>query len=140
MIPTRPTSTPCGRVAGFLAAFVLPAGTPAVSIAVIVILAELAFVLDCADGLLARVTGKATPFGDLLDHTLDIASQSFALGAIFVYAHRAGLAEQDFGLAGAALAIGFLFLVARSTRQAEPGQRRRRQSSSFWWPWRSSPG
>ena len=107
----------CG-VVGFLAAFVLPAGSPAVSIVVIVILAELTFILDCADGLLARVTGKATPFGDLLDHTLDIASQSCALGAIFIYAYRAGLSQQDFGLAGTALVVGFLFLVARATRQA----------------------
>ncbi len=105
----------CG-VVGFLLAFALPVDRPEVSIAVIVILAELAFILDCADGLLARVTDTATPSGNLIDHTLDIASQSCALGAIFVYAYRAGRSLQNPELANAALIVGFLFLVARITR------------------------
>ena len=105
----------CG-VLGFLLAFGLPAEHPGPAILVIVILAELTFILDCADGLLARVTGRATASGDLIDHTLDVASQSCALGAVFVYAYRAGLVLPSPDLAHAALIVGFLFLVARSTR------------------------
>jgi phosphatidylglycerophosphate synthase len=107
----------CG-VAGFLLALGLPAERPAISIVVIVIFAEVTFILDCADGLLARVTNRATPCGSLLDHTLDIASQSCALGAIFVFAYRAGVSLQNPELANAALVTGFFFLVARATRHA----------------------
>jgi phosphatidylglycerophosphate synthase len=105
----------CG-VVGFLLAFALPVDRPEISIAVIVIFAELAFILDCADGLLARVTDTATPYGKFIDHTLDIASQSCALGAIFVYAYRAGLSLQNPELANGALVVGFVFLLARATR------------------------
>ena len=105
----------CGLV-GFLLAFGLPVSRPEISIAVIVIFAELTFILDCADGLLARVTGTATPYGNLIDHTLDVASQSCALSAVFVYTYRAGLSLQNPELANAALVVGFLFLVARTTR------------------------
>ena len=105
----------CG-IAGFLLAFGLPVSRPELSIAVIVIFAELTFILDCADGLLARVTDTATPYGSLIDHTLDIASQSCALSAIFVFAYRAELSLQNPELANAALVVGFLFLVARITR------------------------
>ena len=100
----------------FLLALGLPVDRPVLSVVVIVIAAELTLVLDCADGLLARVTGQATPSGNLLDHTLDIASQSCALSAIFVYAYRSGLALEDLAIANAALIVGFLFLVARATR------------------------
>lgn len=105
----------CGML-GFLLAFGLPVSRPEISIAVIVIFAELTFILDCADGLLARVTDSATPYGNFIDHTLDIASQSCALSAVFVFAYRAGLSLQDPELANAALVVGFLFLVARITR------------------------
>ena len=105
----------CGIVS-FLIAFSLPVSQPAISIAVIVIFAELTFILDCADGLLARVTDTATPYGNLIDHTLDVASQSCALSGVFVYAYRAGLSLQNPELANATLVVGFLFLVARITR------------------------
>ncbi len=105
----------CGLV-GFLLAFGLPVSRPEISIAVIVIFAELTFILDCADGLLARVTDTATPYGSFIDHTLDIASQTCALSAVFVFAYRAGLSLQNPELANAALVVGFLFLVARITR------------------------
>ena len=28
-------------------------------------------IFDCIDGIRARLTGKSSPFGELLDHTLD---------------------------------------------------------------------
>ena len=105
----------CGMV-GFLLAFGLPVSQPVISISVIVILAELTFILDCADGLLARATDTATPCGEYIDHTLDIASQSCALSAFFVFAYRAELSLQNPGLANAAPVVGFLFLAARITR------------------------
>ena len=77
-------------IVGFLLAFGLPVSRPGISIAVILVFAELTFILDCADGLLARVTDLTTPYGRFIDHTLDVASQSCALSAFFVFAYRAG--------------------------------------------------
>ena len=86
------------------------------SILVIWGLAQASYLLDCADGLLARATGTETRFGEILDHTLDIVSYAFGLAAFFVYVYRGALAKDEDGLAHAALTVGFIFVVARSAR------------------------
>jgi phosphatidylglycerophosphate synthase len=43
--------------------------------------------LDALDGLVARMHGKATPFGDFLDHALDRLSALIAFGGITLTSH-----------------------------------------------------
>ncbi len=117
MTPNHLTVLSClAGVAAFIIAFFLPTGQPVISVIVLFVVAELAFVLDCADGNLARGTNSATRFGGYFDHTLDVVSQTCALAAIFVFAYRTGLASNNASLAHAALIIGFVFLLVREAR------------------------
>jgi phosphatidylglycerophosphate synthase len=47
-----------------------------------VILWQVAYVFDCADGQVARATGKATPSGARLDVLVDVAVQSAMIAAV----------------------------------------------------------
>ncbi len=117
MTPNHLTLLSClAGVAAFIIAFLLPTGQPVISVIVLFVIAELVFVLDCADGILARGTNSTTRFGGYLDHTLDVVSQTCGLAAIFVFAYRSGLASNNAEFAHAALIVGFLFLLARNTR------------------------
>ena len=117
MTPNHLTLLSClAGVAAFIIAFLLPTGQPVISVIVLFVVAELVFVLDCADGILARGTNSTTRFGSYFDHTLDVVSQTCGLAAIFVFAYRAGLASNNTEFAQAALIIGFLFLLAREAR------------------------
>ena len=49
--------------------------------------------LDLMDGALARLTGKVTPFGALLDSVFDRLSEAALFVGIAVYALRAGFSE-----------------------------------------------
>ena len=115
--PDHVTALTC--VAGFsafLAAFVLPVERPVASILAIWALAQAAFLLDCADGLLARATGTESRAGQILDHTLDFITYAFALSAVFVFVYREALAQDQAALGHAALTVGFFFILARSAR------------------------
>lgn len=46
--------------------------------------------LDLLDGALARLTGRATAFGAVLDSTVDRASEAAVLGGLLVFYARAG--------------------------------------------------
>jgi len=69
------TVTWCGTLVGLGAAAVLwrAPGPPAGSIWLVVSAVAIAssYLLDVLDGTLARTYGRATPYGDFLDHTLD---------------------------------------------------------------------
>jgi phosphatidylglycerophosphate synthase len=117
MTPNHLTLLSClAGISAFTIAIFLPTGQPVISVIVIFIFAELVFVLDCADGILARGTNTATRFGGYFDHTLDVVSQTCGLAAIFVFAYRAGLASNDSYFSHAALIMGFLFLLIREAR------------------------
>jgi CDP-diacylglycerol---glycerol-3-phosphate 3-phosphatidyltransferase len=74
-------------------------------------------VLDILDGALARVGGKATPFGAFLDSTTDRVGEGAMLGAIALvfarYHHTVPLA-----VAFAAVAGSFLVSYARARAEA----------------------
>jgi phosphatidylglycerophosphate synthase len=56
---------------------------------VVLLLWQLAFSLDCADGQLARARGTATPFGAWLDIFFDVITHVMVYGALVVYVVRA---------------------------------------------------
>lgn len=117
MTPNQLTLLSCFTgVTTFITAFVLPTDQPLFSVLVLFVIATFAFVFDCADGILARGTNRATRFGGFFDHTLDVVTQTCGLAAIFVFAYRSGLASNNTEFAHAALIIGFLFLLTREAR------------------------
>jgi CDP-diacylglycerol--glycerol-3-phosphate 3-phosphatidyltransferase len=70
-------------------------------------------ILDILDGALARVGGKATPFGAFLDSTLDRVGEGAMLGAIALVFHRHDL-PIALGLTFAAVIGSFLVSYTRS--------------------------
>ncbi len=55
---------------------------------VAVLVLEAAYVLDCADGMLARLRGTASPTGHLLDFLMDEVKAFFLVGAVAVWLYR----------------------------------------------------
>jgi phosphatidylglycerophosphate synthase len=64
--------------------------------------------LDALDGALARATGRATPFGSVLDATLDRVSEMAVLFGLAVYFTAAG--DRTITLVLLAAAIGSLLV------------------------------
>lgn len=117
MTPNHLTLLSClTGITAFITSFLLPTDQPVVSILVLFVISTFAFVLDCADGILARGTSRATRFGGFFDHTLDVVTQTCGLAAIFVFAYRSGRAFNDTEFAHMALITGFLFLLIREAR------------------------
>jgi hypothetical protein len=57
-------------VAALIAGFLLPADQPNFSIILLYLMVQLSYAFDCADGLLARVSGAESDFGEFLDKAL----------------------------------------------------------------------
>lgn len=102
--------------AAFVASFVLPAELLGLSILVIFALAQSAYVLDCADGQLARATNRTSEFGAFLDKGVDALGCIFAFGAFFAYLYRHFAATGQPDAAVLVLVCGFVFLAARTAR------------------------
>lgn len=103
-------------VAAFVASLVLPTAPLVPSVLAIFVLAQTAYVLDCADGQLARATNRASEFGAFLDKGLDALGGIFAFGAFFTYLYRHFAATGQPDTAVLVLACGFMFLAARTAR------------------------
>ena len=73
------------------AALVASAAVPADAwlVVSVIVIWQLAFSLDCADGSLARARGTASPFGAWLDQTLDSVSRTAVYTALVVFVVRA---------------------------------------------------
>jgi phosphatidylglycerophosphate synthase len=95
------------------AAVVLLVDAPASGFAVVAVLVvwQLAYSLDCADGLLARARGQASPFGAWLDQVADFIGHTMTFGTLAVFVARA------LSLSGAAAAAVAAVAVAGSVVQ-----------------------
>lgn len=103
-------------VCAFAAALFLPPGELAMPILLIYALSQFAYLLDCADGQLARATNQTSEFGAFLDKGVDVASRFLAFGGAFAFLYRHALAAGDLATAHASLLVGFLFLLAGAAR------------------------
>ena len=103
-------------VMAFVASVLLPVNQPHSSIIVLYLMAQLSYAFDCADGLFARVTDQETDFGEFLDKSIDAAAGMLCFGALFGYLFRYYSAVGQSGVASLVLVVGFLFIVARSSR------------------------
>jgi len=100
----------------FCAAVSLPPDQIIPSVVTIFLLSQVSYLFDCADGQLARATGRETDFGDFLDKGIDIATSFLSFGAFFAYAYK-HLKHLDYvELSEYFLLIGFLFVCARTSR------------------------
>jgi phosphatidylglycerophosphate synthase len=103
-------------IGAFVSGMVLPADGMPMAVTVIFGFAALSYLLDCADGQLANATGTASKFGEFLDRGVDLASFLLSFGGFFGYLYRHYTAGGDARMANAALLVGFVFLLARSSR------------------------
>lgn len=95
----------------FLAAIVLPVDMPILSVIAIFALSQFTFLLDCADGQLARVTGTTSNFGSFLDKSFDVVSTSLQYAAFFAYIYRLFTSMGNVALAEITLLFGFVFVL-----------------------------
>ena len=101
-----------------LAALLLPPGGAAVAT---VLLAVAFQILDCADGGLARATGRSSSKGAALDFVIDMAQWGLFYTSIGILADRMVAADGiGFFWTPLALAAAWLRLYARVVRDARP--------------------
>ena len=103
-------------IVALLAAIVLPVEMPTLSVVTIFALCQFAFLLDCADGQLARVTGTASVYGAFLDKAFDFISMPLQYAAVFVYAYRHYTSVGMTPVAEAVLLFGFVFILGSLAR------------------------
>lgn len=102
-----------------LAALLLPPGAAALA----TVLLAIAFqILDCADGGLARATGRSSSKGAALDFVIDMAQWGLFYTSIGIVADRMAGAGEGTGLfwTVVAFAAAWLRLYARVVRDARP--------------------
>ena len=51
-------------------------------------LSQISYILDCADGQLARATGTTSPYGAFLDRAMDFVGIQLQYCAFFIFAYR----------------------------------------------------
>jgi len=100
----------------FCAAVSLPPDQIIPSVVTIFLLSQVSYLFDCADGQLARATGRASDFGDFLDKGIDIASSFLSFGAFFAYVYRHFTHHDNVELANYFLLVGFLYVCAKTSR------------------------
>lgn len=100
----------------FFAAIVLPVDAPTLSVITIFALCQFTFLLDCADGQLARVTDTASKYGSFLDRSFDIVSTSLQYAAFFAYIHRYFMSMGNIPLAEITLLFGLVFVLGSVAR------------------------
>ena len=97
-LPLMPTSvspnavTVAGLVVHLLGALVVAVAAPpasALAVLAVVIIWQLAFSLDCADGQLARARGQASAFGAWFDQLVDVVSHAAVYTSLSLYLVRA---------------------------------------------------
>ena len=117
LLPTRVSANTVTVAALFVNALgailllLVDAPASAVTVAVVLVVWQVAYSLDCADGLLARARGQASPFGAWLDQVADFVGHTLTFGAIAVFLARA------LSLSGAAAAGVAAVAVAGSVVQ-----------------------
>lgn len=90
------------------------------------VLFQVGFSLDCADGQLARARGQTSAFGAWLDVVLDFVSHGVVITVLVAYVVEVLAIESEIaaGLAGGLVALSILQLFASSLRNAVMGTER----------------
>lgn len=112
--------TAAGLVASVLGAVIvvaLPAPAPIPGIVAVLLVWQLAFSLDCADGQLARARGVASPFGAWFDQLVDVMSHGAVYAALSVYLVRALGPDPGIAVALASLSVSLSLLQVFTTWQ-----------------------
>ena len=100
----------------FAVAFLLSSDERTLALVSLYLLAQLAFILDCADGQLARATDTTSAFGAFLDSGIDLPCRALMFGGVFAYLFRHFHGAGDLRFANFVLAVGFVFLLAGQAR------------------------
>ncbi len=74
---------------GALIVALLPVPAPLLSMLLVLLIWQVAFSLDCADGQLARAKGQASAFGAWLDQVIDVVAHSMVNIVLCLYVIRA---------------------------------------------------
>ena len=77
------------NVVGAALVLLIDPPSSAVAIAAVLVVWQIAYSLDCADGLLARARGQASAFGAWLDQVADFVGHTVTFGSLAVFVARA---------------------------------------------------
>lgn len=100
----------------FLSALILPPDSLTLSILAIFVLSQSSYLLDCADGQLARATNTESEFGAYLDVGIDVTSAMLSFGSLFCYLFRYHYDSGNYFLGDVSVLVGFLFILTRTSR------------------------
>jgi phosphatidylglycerophosphate synthase len=108
------------HAAGALYVLWIQSSASVVDVVVLVLIWQVAYSLDCADGLLARARNESSPFGAWLDQIADFIGHAFLFTALVVFISRALSisAPSSAALAGFVIAGSLLQLFASSQRNS----------------------
>lgn len=140
LMPTRVSPslvTVAGTIlhaAGALYVLWIQSSASVVDVVVLVLIWQVAYSLDCADGLLARARNESSPFGAWLDQIADFIGHAFLFTALVVFISRALSisAPSSAALAGFIIAGSLLQLFASSQRSSIIGTAPATTSASIW--------
>jgi phosphatidylglycerophosphate synthase len=105
-------------VCTIIAAAFLPANDLTFSILVIWCLSQFAYLLDCADGQLARITNRTSELGAFLDKSMDVSGSMLQFGAFSIYVYRHYMELGDTAQAHLFLFAGLIFIFFKVSRFA----------------------
>ncbi|MBA3797291.1 MAG: CDP-alcohol phosphatidyltransferase family protein [Chloroflexi bacterium] len=123
LLPTRVTPnavTVAGLLVHLLGALIVALASPPASLLVmlaVLIIWQLAFSLDCADGQLARARGQASAFGAWFDQLVDVVSHAAVYTSLSLFLVRALDPDAGTAVVVAATAITLSLLQTFSTWQ-----------------------
>ena len=100
----------------FIVAVFLPSNSVALSILALFFFAYFIFLLDCADGQLARATETESRFGDFFDICIDNSAHALLLGGFFCFAYKYFEHIGDVYHMRMSLVVGFLLVVSKTSR------------------------
>jgi phosphatidylglycerophosphate synthase len=122
------------HAAGALYVLWIQSSASVVDVVVLVLIWQVAYSLDCADGLLARARNESSPFGAWLDQIADFIGHAFLFTALVVFISRALSisAPSSAALAGFVIAGSLLQLFASSQRSSIIGTAPATTSASIW--------
>ncbi len=93
-----------------LAAALMGTESAVAPILTIFVLSQISYILDCADGQLARATKTTSPYGAFLDRAMDLVGIQLQYSAFFIFIYRYYMAAGETSLAQVWLFGGLAFI------------------------------
>jgi phosphatidylglycerophosphate synthase len=122
------------HIVGALFVLFMPVPATLVNAVVLLVIWQIAYSLDCADGLLARARSQTSAFGAWLDQVGDFVGHASMFTALAIFVSRALSISgpHSAGMAGLVISGTLLYLFASSQRNSIMGTEPATKSPPAW--------